>query len=130
MLADSVTAGPIKLNIPPGRSVQTGTCTVEYDYTIFRIFPHMHEMGKHMEVVAKRAVGDEVVLYDGGYDFTHQVTYPLEPLQLAAGDRIEVACTYDNTTGQELHFGESSKDEMCLAGLLRFPAGGRANCPY
>jgi hypothetical protein len=130
-LVDGFTAGPIKLTVPPGPSVQTGVCTVEHDYTILRILPHMHEMGRYMKVVAKRALGDEIVLYDGGYDFTHQYTYPIDPpLKLATGDRIEVACTYDNTTGEELHFGESSKDEMCLAGILRFPAGGKAQCAY
>jgi hypothetical protein len=130
-LANAVIAGPTKLDIPPGRSVQTGVCTVEFDYQIFSVFPHMHEMGKHMKVVAKRAAGEPVVLYDGPFDFTHQFAYAVDPpLALAAGDRIEMACTYDNTTGEELHFGESSKDEMCLVRLARFPAGERSACPF
>jgi Copper type II ascorbate-dependent monooxygenase, C-terminal domain len=130
-VADGVTVGPLKLNVPPGPSVQTGVCTVEYDYTIFRVFPHMHEMGRYMKVVAKRALGDEVVLYDGPYDFVHQFTFPVDPpLKMAKGDKIEIACTYMNSTTQELHFGESSKDEMCVAGVVRFPGGGKSTCPY
>jgi Copper type II ascorbate-dependent monooxygenase, C-terminal domain len=130
-IADGVAVGPLKLNIPPGPSVQTGVCTVEYDYTILGILPHMHEMGRYVKVVAKRALGDEVVLHDGPYDFAHQFAYPINPpLKVAAGDRIEIACTYANTTTQELHFGESSKDEMCIAGLVRFPGGGKSACPY
>jgi Copper type II ascorbate-dependent monooxygenase, C-terminal domain len=130
-LADGVTAGPNKLNVPPGKSTQLGACTVEYDYEIFAIFPHMHEMGRYMKVVAKRAVGDTVVLHEGGYDFNHQFGYRIDPpLQLAKGDRVELSCTYDNTSGEELHFGESSKDEMCIAGLARFPAAGRSTCQF
>jgi Copper type II ascorbate-dependent monooxygenase, C-terminal domain len=130
-LADAVIAGPTKLDIPPGRSVQTGLCTVEHDYQIFGLFPHMHEMGKHMRVVAMRATGGPVVLHDGPFDFTHQLAYAVDPpLALAAGDRIEIACTYDNTTGAELHFGESSTDEMCLVRLARFPGGELSMCPF
>jgi hypothetical protein len=59
------------------------------------------------------------------------LTYPIDPpLKMAAGDTIEVACTFDNTTGEELHFGESSKDEMCIAALARFPAGGLSTCSF
>jgi hypothetical protein len=49
-------------------------------------------------------------------------------LQLKTGDTVDVVCTYDNTTGKTLHFGTSSNDEMCIAGLGRFPAGGPSNC--
>lgn len=130
-LADSLAAGPLRLEIPPGRSVQTGVCTVEYDFQIFSVFPHMHQMGRHMKVVAERAGREPVVLHDGAFDFTHQVSHRIEPpLAMAAGDRIQIACTYENETGEQVHFGESSDDEMCLAQLARFPSGGRSACPF
>jgi hypothetical protein len=33
-------------------------------------------------------------------------------------------CTYDNTTGQTVRFGESSDDEMCFTDLFYYPAQG------
>lgn len=128
-LSDGVAVGPLKLDVPPGRSVQRGTCTVDHDYTVYAILPHMHEMGVHMRVSARRAAG-AVVLYDGAYDFSDQLIYPLDPVPLATGDTLEVECTYDNTRDRVLHFGESTLDEMCIAGLSRYPAGGESACAY
>jgi hypothetical protein len=129
-LADGIAAGPFKLSVPPGRSVQTGKCTVDRDYTLFSVIPHMHQMGVHMKVVAERAVGGRVVLHDDAYDFDNQVSYRFEPLEMKTGDSVAIECTYANTSNLTLHFGESSNDEMCIAGLSRFPAGGSSVCAY
>lgn len=130
VLADGVAAGPLKLTVPPGRSVQTGVCTVDHDYTVFSVMPHMHQMGAYMRVVAHRAQGGDVVLHDGPFDFDNQLSHKLDPLDLKKGDSVSIECTYANTTGRTLHFGESSNDEMCIAGLARYPAGGKQACPY
>lgn len=129
-LADGLAAGPLKLSVPPGRSVVNGVCTVDRDYTVFSVLPHMHQVGVHMKVVARRALGADVLLHDGPYDFEHQISYGFDPLELKVGDSIAVECTYDNTTGVTKHFGESSNDEMCIAGLARYPAGGKSACPF
>jgi hypothetical protein len=130
VLADAVTAGPLRLSVPPGPSVQTGVCTVDHDYTIYSVFPHMHQMGVHMKAVARRPDRGDVVIYDGPYDFENQLYHRLDPIALKTGDRVELECTYHNTTTRTLTFGESSDDEMCVAGLGRYPAGGKSVCPY
>jgi hypothetical protein len=43
---------------------------------------------------------------------------------MAAGDRVRVECTHQNTTGSTVRFGDSSLQEMCFAGLYRYPAAG------
>jgi hypothetical protein len=128
-LADGLAAGPIKLTIPRGRSVQTGVCTVDHDYTVFSVLPHMHQTGVHMKVVAHHA-GADVLLHDGPFDFYDQLAYQVTPLALNKGDSITLECTYENTTAEVLHFGESSHDEMCIAGLTRYPAGGASACAH
>jgi hypothetical protein len=128
-LADGVAIGPLKLTVPPGRSVQSGVCTVDHDFTIFSIMPHMHQTGTHMKVVARRAAGD-LVIQDGPFDFYNQRAQRLDPLDMKTGDTISIECTYENTSERTLHFGESSNDEMCIAGLARYPAGGKSACPY
>jgi hypothetical protein len=68
------------------------------------------------------------MLFDGPYDFDSQLSYPIDRLALQAGDVIEVDCTYENTSERVLHWGQSSRDEMCNAGLTRVPAGGPSIC--
>jgi hypothetical protein len=81
----------------------------------------MHQLGRHMKVVA-RIGGQDRVIHDNPYDFSDQPIYPLEPLKMAAGDSLHVECTHENTTGSMVTWGESSTAEMCHAGVYRYPA--------
>jgi hypothetical protein len=123
--AEGILAGPITLSIPPGGpSVQSGTCTLERDVTIFGVIPHMHQLGTHLKAVAHSSVMGHVVLSDRPYDFDTQIVYPLQQeVQMKVGDTIDVDCTYQNTTPNAVSFGESSLDEMCFAGVYQYPAG-------
>jgi hypothetical protein len=125
-IAEVVLAGPVSLNIPQGRSTQSGRCTFQQPATIYSLAPHMHQLGVHMRVTAHSAVRGEQVIYDAAYDFTHQLVYPIELLELAAGDWLSVECTYDNTTGETVLWGDSTLSEMCFVSVGRFPvaAGG------
>ena len=70
-------------------------------------------------VAASRAV----VVYDEPYDFDLQVHSAFDPaIELKQGDTITIECTFDNPTNETIGFGESTNDEMCLAGLFVYPA--------
>lgn len=127
VFADSLVAGPTKIDVPPGRSTTVGGCTIARDATFYGIMPHMHQTGVAMKVVARSPGVADAVLYDGPFDFENQIIHPLD-VKLKAGDYIELACTYENARGYALHWGESSNDEMCQVGLGRFPAGGPSVC--
>lgn len=131
--AANVLAGPIDLNIPPQSTVtQTGYCTMPSDVTIFGVGPHMHQLGTHMTVTTLTDAGEEVV-HDEAYTFDDQLHYPMMPmLELSAGDQVKVECTYNNTTNQQVGWGDSSNAEMCFAGLALFPAdaGFGLVCPF
>jgi hypothetical protein len=116
-----ILAGPISLSIPPGRVVQTGKCTFSDSATLFSVGPHMHQLGVHMKVTAQRAQGGSSVLFDGPYSFDSQLKYPVDFVQMNVGDTVQLECTYDNTTDHRVSWGQSTLDEMCFAGLLRFP---------
>jgi hypothetical protein len=126
VLAEGILAGPIGLNLPPGETTQTtGHCTMTQDTTIFAVAPHMHQLGIHERVVAETTNG-EVELFNAPYDFDEQsFTSLAQPLQLKAGDRIRVECTHQNTTTSLVKFGESTLEEMCFAGLYRYPGDGK-----
>jgi hypothetical protein len=126
-LAEVVLAGPLGLNIPPGRVTQSGNCTLRSAATIYSLNPHMHQLGKHMKVTLRGENGDRVLL-DQAYDFTHQLLHPIEPVQVEAGDRVNIECTYLNDTPRDVTWGDSSLDEMCFVGVGLYPAFGGGLC--
>jgi hypothetical protein len=126
--AEAVLMGKVlTLAVPPGDSTQIGTCEMNGDVTVFAMQPHMHQLGSHMKVVAERASGGDVTLWDQPYSFDEQIASRVGPVQLAKGDSIRVHCSYRNTTGKTVRFGDSSLEEMCFAGVYRYPklGGGR-----
>jgi hypothetical protein len=125
----SLIAGAFQINIPPNQDASlTGTCAVSGESTIFGVVPHMHRLGTHMKVVAHSAIDGERVLHDGLYDFDQQLFYPIEPIHVANGDKVDFECTWRNPTGQTVTFGDSTLDEMCFVGLFRYPAGASSVC--
>jgi Copper type II ascorbate-dependent monooxygenase, C-terminal domain len=126
--AEAVLAGPLTLNIPSGRSTQRGGCTIRADATIYGVAPHMHQNGVHLRASVKRAEG-ELVVYDGNYDFNHQLFHDIPDMQLKMGDVVNVECTYQNESGKTINWGDSSLDEMCFLGLGLYPAIGYGGLP-
>ena len=65
------------------------------------------------------------------YDFSWQWTYSyIEPLELQAGDRIDMTCTFDNSAEnqptvdgeqqepRDVRYGDGTTDEMCIHYLI------------
>lgn len=121
--AASVLAGKaLGLIVPPGESTSRGTCNMTGDTNIFAMIPHMHMLGTHMKVTLESSDMGNVVIHDQGYSFDQQFvdyTDPIVPMK--AGDRMLVDCTYNNTTGGTVYFGDSSLAEMCFAITFRYP---------
>jgi len=123
--AEAILAGPtISLNVPPGVSTQSGGCAMNGDVTIFAVGPHMHQLGIEMKVTANSTPEGTTVLHDDLYTFYEQRLYPITPIQMNQGDMLNVDCKYNNTTGSNVTFGDSSNQEMCFATLYRYPARG------
>ncbi|HVU04430.1 MAG TPA: hypothetical protein VHE30_21880 [Polyangiaceae bacterium] len=121
--AELVEAGKvIGLTVAPGRTTQTGTCTLTKDATIFASNPHMHRLGVHQVARLLPTGGAPVPLVDQDYSFDEQ-TFHMLPSTVAvhAGDQLEVDCTYENDGADTVVFGQSSKDEMCFAATYVYP---------
>jgi hypothetical protein len=128
--AEIVLAGPVlQLNVPTGTSTQSGTCQVSSitDSTpvqVFALSQHMHKLGRHMRSVVTRGSAS-FDLQDVDYDFERQSFQLVSPdVELRPGDVITTYCTFENTTGAPVGFGESSDDEMCFTDLFYYPAQG------
>jgi hypothetical protein len=111
----------IGLQVPPGVSTSTGTCTVPTATQLYAIMPHMHQLGTHMKVTRRDDTSSRVLL-DEAYSFGDQryrMVSPIEPA--AAGDTMSIECTYDNPGSTTVTFGESTTDEMCFAITYTIP---------
>lgn len=126
--AEIILAGTIDLSIPPGETtVQTGRCTFTQPGTVFAVLPHMHMLGVHMKVTAETAADGDIVLVDEDYSFEQQDSYDIDFVELEVGDTLKVECTYTNDREEMVEFGDSSRAEMCFAGVMRYPAANGAN---
>jgi hypothetical protein len=84
----------------------------------------MHKLGRRLKSVIRRGQ-QEIVLQDVPYDFEQQTFQLVQPtVELRPGDVLTTYCTYDNTTGSTVRFGDSSDDEMCFTDLFYYPAQG------
>jgi len=119
-------AGPMPVrqvtpDIPVGdNQVVNGSCMFEDTAHYFAVFPHMHQIGKHIQVTTTNA-GKTSTIYDADYSFNNQVFAEFKPIEMKPADTIGVTCTYDNETGKPVHFGQSSLDEMCFAISYVYP---------
>lgn len=128
-LAEIVLAGPTaRLSVPPGISTQSGTCSISsitgQPIQVFALSQHMHMLGTNLRSVVSRG-GSEFTLQDVPYDFESQTFQLVAPtVELRPGDVLTTHCTYNNTTGGTVRFGDSSTDEMCFTDLFYYPAQG------
>ena len=129
-LAELVLAGPtISLNVPTGVTTQSGRCQLSnvtsQPIQVFALSQHMHKLGTRMKSVVTRTGSPDIVLQDIAYDFEQQSFHQLAPhVQLLPGDTLRTECTFNNTTGVPVRFGDSSDDEMCFTDLFYYPAQG------
>jgi len=121
-VADLFLAGPLGFALPPGQeTVHAGTCAVTQEQTIFALFPHMHQLGTHFKMSVTKG-GSEQMVHNDSYNFEEQAFTVFEPITLSPGDTINTECTWFNTIGQNVGWGDSSDSEMCFSILYRYPA--------
>jgi hypothetical protein len=126
--AGAILAGTQAIDIPPMSTASAeGSCTFTADAHIVSVFPHMHQLGRRMEIHHEHGDASEVI-YQGDFDFTDQLHQLLSPTLVRQGDTIRVRCDYDNPTSERVGYGDTSSQEMCLAGLMHYPALGGFAC--
>jgi hypothetical protein len=116
--------GTSRIELPPRQgSAVTHACTLREDVRVFAVVPHMHYLGTSLsfEIGASDSELREVYRREP-WSFDDQYLEPLV-LDLRAGTRTRVTCSYHNPTDRTVTFGESSNDEMCY--LVTFARGRR-----
>jgi hypothetical protein len=123
-VAGVLLTGTLAIDVPAHATDATasGECTLPVDLpNVFAVFPHMHTLGTHVNVSLERAGEAPSPLLDRAWDFGQQGVYAVHA-SAAAGDRIGITCTYSNPGDANVHFGESTHDEMCFGLVYYWPA--------
>lgn len=124
VLAGVVPQTPPSPPIATGVQTRTGTCRMTGATNIVAIFPHMHQLGTHLKMDTVIG-GTTTTAYDQDYSFTDQRFHIFPtPIAMGSNDALNVTCTYNNTTGGSVNFGDSSNEEMCFAIAWRYPKLG------
>jgi len=98
------------------------------DVTAYRVVPHMHLLGKEIELTATPPGGKETSLVRiPAWDYNWQEQYEFKtPMALPKGTVLRVRATFDNSAGnpnnptlppKAVRFGEQTTDEMCFVFL-------------
>jgi hypothetical protein len=109
---------------PPGTSQFGTTCVNDSgdDVRILSITPHMHRIGAGVTVVIERAAGDSELAFDQPFQFGDAQHYVFDPtVVMFPGDVIRSTCRFDNTTGQNVQFGQSAQQENCFLFAIAYP---------
>jgi hypothetical protein len=130
-LAKMLYLGPttFTLNAGDSRIELKNSLRLPEDAQILSIFPHMHALGREMQVsAALPGGGSKPLIKVTDFDSNWQITYVYkEPVSLPRGSRLNLTALYDNSTGnprqpsnppKNVGYGLSSKDEMCFAYLV------------
>jgi hypothetical protein len=107
--------GTTNIHLPPQQTTTVeGSCTVSSDARLFSMMPHMHYLGRRLEIdLGPDDNNLKPVYVSDPYDFNEQKIEPFD-LDVAAGTHSRIRCTYDNTRDKTIGFGESSLTEMCF----------------
>jgi len=115
--SSSVVVVDSNLRVPAGKAAVDLHCTINRDYTVWMMLPHMHKYGSYISVDHTDGAGQTTRLFDLKWDPEYEFHAPriIKPVEqamtLKAGDKMQVHCEWNNDSGGELSFGQ----EMCLA---------------
>jgi hypothetical protein len=119
------------IDVPPNSVAEaTESCRVTRDFEIIAGMPHMHEIGSEFRHVLTRSDGTEETLIElTGWSFEAQYFYDM-PVTVRDGDLLTLTCTFDNTTGETVQFGQGTSDEMCFDFIYVTPPEAAFQCAF
>lgn len=110
--------------IPPATTGHSEGMTVpEFPgYNVWQMTSHMHKRGKLFTTTRTVSGSAPELVYSSDDWHSPELTTFSPPLAGASGNSLHFECTWDNETGQPIHHGPTTEDEMCILVLTFFPA--------
>jgi len=98
-----------------------GKCAAPKALDVFALFPHMHRLGRSIALeYGKTEASAQKIFSVDSWSFGDQPMTP-QVIKVAKGDFLRATCTYDNTDGTPVTYGESTFNEMCFMVLFYTP---------
>lgn len=121
------------LDIPEGEySTPWRYLSVLPDTKVFALTGHTHAYGTNVEIAMSSGVDDPgMSIYPGDGEFVWDeppVTTFDPALAFGPDQGFRYRCTWDNTSGERLGFGESARQEMCFLWAYYYPSQGYRLC--
>ena len=130
-LVGSIWTANYEMDIPAGESNyrRSTSYTLPKDVILVGVVPHMHLLGRSMQVTATLPDEKVMTLIDiENWNFNWQDEYYYErPFKLPAGTRLKVTAVFDNSAGnpsnpnsppQRVTWGDGTDDEMLFCFFL------------
>ena len=107
------------LNVPPGMSIATRSCSAPQDMNLITATGHMHKHGLTFDAT----VAGASIYHTDHWDEPNGALFPAPGQAVKKGDPIQWACAYNNDTNATLVFGNSAvTNEMCIFAGIYYPA--------
>ena len=117
------------INIPKeGKHTEWTRCVFNKDVDVLFLASHTHALGVDFTIARYdgETTGD---IFYSNTDWHIPLISQYEPsLKVKAGQGFEWACTWDNTTGEPVNYGNNSTDEMCNLAVVFTPMDLGAAC--
>jgi hypothetical protein len=112
---------PVPAIRPHHQETSTATCRLAGAAHLVMTWPHMHATGRAFLGAAVTEAGRVRLVEIADWNVAVQEAHPLD-LDLPAGTAIETTCVWENRTDDYVLPGVRSTDEMCVQGLIGYPA--------
>jgi hypothetical protein len=108
---DVMSCGNSGYDLPSGESKKVGSVTVKYAGALLGLGGHMHDYAQQLVLQDSRSKDPVAILPAKTDEHGQLLSMPVVTFfesggyALAAGDRLTITATYDNTSGKSLHDG-------------------------
>lgn len=131
-VTDRIWGGQVRdetISVPAGAEVTEWTrCVMNQDVDVHFLAGHMHALGTRFTIAPFDGETTGDVFYDNDDWHNPKITQYEPPIALKAGEGFEYACTWLNTTDQDVTYGPTAQDEMCNMALVFTPMSTSALC--
>ena len=116
-------AGRLSLPIPNDQdSIDfNGVCETSTELHVVAEIPLMRALGIREKITVVGQTFNDVI-FNASFDPQHDIYSSLATdYDVTANSTINATCSFQNHTGAVVNFGERAQDELCLAGIYRYP---------
>jgi hypothetical protein len=136
--ADFLFFGDVDVDLPPNASTTLGPTFLEVPANLsgskfFGLTGHTHQYGTNVTVAASDSEASaQTMIYDvADWVWEEPETVYLEPaLELPTGGGFHLTCNWNNTSPENVGFGESANAEMCFFWTYYYPSQGAFVCAH